>query len=421
MMHSMKVLTISNAYPPYYLGGYELGCRDVMEQLKARGHQVKVLTSTYGVSYPCTDGVVYRWLEFMKLREENWAMNVANGIRRQLDHHRRMESLLDSWQPDVVYIWNLGGLSLDLPLVAQSRALPVCYFISDRWLERWDTSRWYRLWRDDSLPRIVRLSRALLRPIMAHSGMILGAPLDLRRVQFASNFLKESAIRAGKPVADADVIHWGVDLDKFAFREAAQPPRKLLFAGRICPEKGILTAIEAMKVLIHEHGANSLRLTIIGGNSLKPEYCEEIKKLVTSLGLGSHVEFRGFLPRNDLPAVYKEHDIFVFPSQWEEPFSIAVLEAMASGLAVVGTATGGSPEIMRDGENSLLFPKGDAQSCARQIIRLVNDVSFYEQVRWGGRRTVEEKFQLGHTVSGIELSLWNAVKRCDGVRYKQAQ
>ncbi|MFQ5772284.1 MAG: hypothetical protein ACE5HX_17245, partial [bacterium] len=59
----MRILVISNLYPPYFVGGYELGCRDVVDGLKARGHHVKVLTSTYGVNKPEHDSEVYRWLQ----------------------------------------------------------------------------------------------------------------------------------------------------------------------------------------------------------------------------------------------------------------------------------------------------------------------------------------------------------------------
>src|SRR5215211_6131335 len=58
----LRVVVVTNYYPPYFIGGYELGCRDVVEALKSRGHQVRVLTSTYQVDQPQTDGEVYRWL-----------------------------------------------------------------------------------------------------------------------------------------------------------------------------------------------------------------------------------------------------------------------------------------------------------------------------------------------------------------------
>ena len=66
---AMRILIVSNLYPPHHIGGYELGCRDVVEGLKARGHEVKVLTSTYGVGKRKCDGDVHRWLETDLLRK----------------------------------------------------------------------------------------------------------------------------------------------------------------------------------------------------------------------------------------------------------------------------------------------------------------------------------------------------------------
>jgi glycogen synthase len=401
----MKILAVSNFYPPYYMGGYELGCRDVLEGLKARGHRIKILTSTYGVGRPHTDGEVYRWLRLLPLNEQRQKMVLAKTVVMELMQRRSLTGLLREWQPDLLYVWNLAGLSLSLPLLAESLGVPVCYFISDHWLLDWDAARWYDFWRGHFSPWINDLLRFLVFPVGRHLGFIPARPLDLAHVQFASSFLKRSATAAGKSVVDAEVIHWGIRLDDFPFREVRRPPNRLLFVGQVSPEKGVCTAIQAVKLLVHEHRRSSVRLTVVGGNEVHADYIDEMKKLVGSLALSEHVQFAGLLPRKELSAFYRDHDILIFPSVWEEPFSIAVLEAMASGLALVGTHTGGSPEIMNDEVNSLIFSKGDAKSCATQVLRLLDDVNLCEGLRMAGRRTVEEDFRLGRTIDRIERSL----------------
>ena len=59
----MRMLVVSNFYPPHHIGGHELACSEAVQALGERGHQVKVLTSSYGLARPETDGHVYRWLE----------------------------------------------------------------------------------------------------------------------------------------------------------------------------------------------------------------------------------------------------------------------------------------------------------------------------------------------------------------------
>jgi glycosyltransferase involved in cell wall biosynthesis len=108
-----------------------------------------------------------------------------------------------------------------------------------------------------------------------------------------------------------------------------------------------------------------------------------------------------------MPQVYRSHDALVLPSIWDEPFSIGLLEAMASGLAVVGTTTGGSREILADGINALTFSPGDAEALATQIGRLTS-ADLRQRLGRAARRTVEERFTLAAMLERIEEFLQNA-------------
>ena len=232
----------------------------------------------------------------------------------------------------------------------------------------------------------------------------------MRYGQFASHYLKQVALQGGKPVANAKVIHWGVNLDQFPYKTVAHNPKRLLYVGQIVPHKGVHTAIQAMRVLIKEYGCSSVKLTIVGG-SLLPDYMSDMRHLVYSYGLQNNVHFTGFVPRERLPQIYQEHDILLFPSVWDEPFAITLLEAMSCGLAVVGTATGGSSEILQHEVNALVFPKEDARTCASHILQLLNDLEFFERIRKNGRRTVEERFRFEDMMDRIESSLCEVVAR----------
>src|SRR5205085_7979090 len=129
--------------------------------------------------------------------------------------------------------------------------------------------------------------------------------------------------------------------------------------------------------LVEQPDHHSSQLTIVGG----PDYDRRIHRLVSSLGLESHVRFTGLIPREQLPAICRQHYVLLFPSVWDEPFSITLLEAMSCGLAVVGTNTGGSPEILEDEVNALIFPKEDAEACAQQLVRLITAPPLFESLR----------------------------------------
>jgi glycosyltransferase involved in cell wall biosynthesis len=177
-----------------------------------------------------------------------------------------------------------------------------------------------------------------------------------------------------------------------------------LYVGQVTSLKGVHTAVEALKVIVKQPGHRSTTLTIVGG----PDYGNRIHRLVWSLGLENNVRFTGLVPREQLPSIYREHDILLFPSIWEEPFSLTLLEAMSSGLAVVSTNTGGSSEILRSEENALIFRKEDADTCAMQVIRLLEAPRLFDNLRRNARSTVERDFRLDDMVNKIDLELKKA-------------
>jgi glycosyltransferase involved in cell wall biosynthesis len=111
-----------------------------------------------------------------------------------------------------------------------------------------------------------------------------------------------------------------------------------------------------------------------------------------------------------MAGIYNQHQVLLFPSIWEEPFSITILEAMACGLAVIGTTTGGSREILVDGENSLTFAAGDSKALAGQIERIMIDPDLRSNISKVGERLVREKFTLDRMADQIEQCLLAAIE-----------
>jgi glycosyltransferase involved in cell wall biosynthesis len=398
----MRVLVVSNFYPPHYIGGYELGCRDVVERLKARGHEVAVLTSTYGINRPQNGDGIYRWLvsDFATNRPGD-SSDLLGLFKKESTSRRAFNRLCRSFRPEIVYVWNATHISISIPFLAQQKGLPVCYFVSDNWLSRWESDPWYS--QRNRRPR--RAHRSLiwrpLRMLLDRSGLLPQGELNLSHVHFASHYLKRTALESDKPVANADVFHWGVDVDNFRYKERPGNRSRLLYVGQVTSHKGVHTAVEALKAALEDPRYSAATLTIAGG----PDYNGSVQRLSSSLGLDDRVCFTGLIPREQLPRIYREHDMLIFPSIWDEPFSITLLEGMASGLAVVGTDTGGSSEILKDQVNALIFPKEDARACAKQVGRLMEDRELFERIRLTGRRMVEENFRFENMVDKIESSL----------------
>ncbi len=397
----MKLLVISSLYPPHYVGGYELGCRDVVEGLKARGHAVQVLTSTYGVPAPVDDGEVSRWLR----HDRGFQFDTLIGDRLktfQMEVHNRraFRRMVAQTRPDLVYVWSPRNISFSLPMLARHVGLPVCFFVSDTWIARWEHGdRWNAL-PPNPAKRALKQALGVVADLVAGP---VGPPIfDLRHVQFCSDFLKRHALELGQPVGDARVIHWGVDPAQFAPGSPAERPRRLLFVGQIAQVKGTHTAIEAFARIAPRFP--DLTLTVAGG-SIFPGYEAQVRQQAHDSGVGNRIHFTGMLPREQLPDLYRAHDTLIFPSTWHEPFSITLLEGLASGLAVVGTTTGGSAEILRDGDNALTFPADDAATCATQLARLCDDPALFRRLAVAGRASVEHDFTMRRMLDQIETDL----------------
>lgn len=113
----MRILFLTNMYPPYDIGGYEQVCHEVAQGLKARGHEVKILTSRYGRPFlPDEDGEVLRSLYLQA--DLNYYRPVDFFLKRQAQerfNQDNLRSVLDDFAPDIVVVWGMYLLSHSLP------------------------------------------------------------------------------------------------------------------------------------------------------------------------------------------------------------------------------------------------------------------------------------------------------------------
>jgi glycosyltransferase involved in cell wall biosynthesis len=175
------------------------------------------------------------------------------------------------------------------------------------------------------------------------------------------------------------VIPAGVDLAKFhpasdktKIRvELGTPPNRfiLLTVRNLVPRMGLDRLLLAMQTVVEKipHA-----LLIIGGRGpLK----DQLSALVERLALTKHVRMAGFIPEDQLPRYYQMADLFVLPTQELEGFGMVTLEALASGLPVLGTPVGGTNEILRGLDRRLLLSDSTPQTMAQGII------NFYQQIQ----------------------------------------
>jgi L-malate glycosyltransferase len=214
--------------------------------------------------------------------------------------------------------------------------------------------------------------------------------------EFSARSLRE---RDGFGSSRIEVIQNGVDLPKYDLpvdRQALRARlglkegrRYVVTIARFHPVKDHRTLLQAFSEVARAHPDADLLL--VGDGPLRAD----LERYVSDLGLTSRVLFMGI--RDDVADLLRASDIFALTSV-SEASSITLLEAMASHLPVVVTAVGGNPEIVRDGVDGLLAPRGDARAIAAALSRILADSALARRFAESGAERVRSQFQLERTI-----------------------
>jgi glycosyltransferase involved in cell wall biosynthesis len=164
-----------------------------------------------------------------------------------------------------------------------------------------------------------------------------------------------------------------------------------------------MTAAKAMALL---KGKFNGSLTIVGGGD--KDYVEQLKGFVQKENLPVH--FTNASSPDEMPKIYQEHDALLFTSEWPEPFAITPLEAMACGLPVIGTTTGGSAELFREGINALTYRAADAEELSEKITQLELDNELRESIATTGQQEVRTRLAEPIIAAQIESYLQETLR-----------
>jgi glycosyltransferase involved in cell wall biosynthesis len=370
-------------YPPHHLGGYELSCWDVMRRLEARGHHVEVLTTDMRIPGVAGDtveagervqrGLRFYWDDHVLLSPPVWRRALT-----ERHNQRVLRRVVEGFQPDVVSIWNMGAMSLGLLRTLEAADLPMVLSVCDDWLVYGpNLDAWMRLFVNRSA-----VGRAV--------HMATGLPTELPELAsgtfcFVSDFIRQRALREGfARVVTSSVVRSGIETADFAPALAGAHPWtwRVLYVGRIDERKGLDTLVRAMAHLPPE-----ATLEIVGRGDRA--YIDHLQRLASDIGVGERVSY-SVVDRDQLRDTYVAADVVVFPVVWDEPFGLVPVEAMACGVPVVATGTGGSGEFLLDGVNCVLFPPGDADGLARAVLRVASEDAVRRRLIEGGLATARE-------------------------------
>jgi len=214
--------------------------------------------------------------------------------------------------------------------------------------------------------------------------------------------VRDALVKAGIPVGHGPVIYGGTDPEEFQAADVEgcleAGALKMVFLGRLHPDKGAHTVVDALAILNRQSA--DVTLDIYGSGDAA--YGSMLEQKIQAEALEERVRLKAPVARAEIPKLLSRYQVLVFASEWDEPFGRVLTEGMAAGLCVVGTRTGGAAEILTEGETGLSFPPGDAAALARQLKRLAADPELRRRLAANGRVEVGKRFSLERMVTELE-------------------
>lgn len=216
------------------------------------------------------------------------------------------------------------------------------------------------------------------------------------------------------PIAE---IPWGIDTEKFQPTVAPEIRQKynlkgtvIGFVGRMVPEKGILDLLEAF-LLLNEHGASEepLTLCLVGDGPLS----SEIRTRIQHSSLKESICLIPEIPSAEVAKLLGAFDIFVFPSRttsgWKEQFGRALVEAMSTQIAVIGSDSGAIPDVI--GDAGLIFPEGQIDILSRKIRTLVQNPQQRKQLGIQARKRIQENYTWNRFAEKTRNLFWQLMEQ----------
>jgi glycosyltransferase involved in cell wall biosynthesis len=280
----------------------------------------------------------------------------------------RLLRLLREEKPDILHLHSRRGPEILGAIAGRLHGLPVVYSRRNDHAESpLIAGIKYKLY-----DRVVAIS-ACIGEVLKDSG-VPQAKIRVVRSAFKPEPvtpLSRDALRAG----------FGLPTDAFVIAIVAQLIRR----------KGHAVLLDAMPKLLRE--IPKLQVLFFGKGALQ----DELQQRIAAENLGERVRLAGY--REDLPALLEGLDLLVHPA-FAEGLGVSLLQASASGVAIVASRAGGIPEAVRDGVNGLLVPPHEVDALADAIIALAHDDARRRTLGDNGRRLIAEEFSVEAMVDG---------------------
>lgn len=371
----MRVLLITNYFPPHYVGGAEVVVYNNCDGLLQRGIDASVLMINARIPQARDE---HHRIEGVPVHEVTYRpLPVGGGFLQAFDPrvYGGVVAELKRVRPDLVHIHNVSGATM-APFVACRRLdLPVVLTLHDHWLlcpnnmlyradgalcdpaENPDGCNecfrrqdfWANIpWRRRVFASLVENVRLFISPSQKLVDLHVSGGYDRGRFRVVRNAIEPALFQPpSDPMVRSVVREYGLY-------------RTMLFAGSVVETKGMATLIRALPMLSRR--VEGFRLVIAGTG-------DERFMSVWKSSSPSIVRALGRVPFREMRALYAAADLTVIPSVWYENSPMVIYESMLAGTPVLGSKIGGIPELIEPDETGYLFPAGDPGALTEQAVK----------------------------------------------------
>lgn len=389
----MNILMIFDSIYPDNAGGSEVVGYETGKRLVSRGHRVYVLTRRFDSSQ-----LPEETIQGMSVYRYPWNPNGILGRNLSIvwNSYCLYKKLAREVSFDILYFHHvLPTLGIHLSKISNQQ-MKVCNFYTpfhEEFLSN-ATSAADSIFKSVKAAIFFRLESFHLRHCQKIFVLSEYSRNELLRTYGDSSKQKVSRLSGG-----VDVERFSHVIDKKRIRTGLGIPSNkivLLSVRRLVPRMGLDILVQAMKKIIEKRTDVYI---IIGGRGPEREHLEGIVK---NLDLDSYIHFAGYIPDDDLPQYYQSADIFILPSIELEGFGLVTLEALASGVPVLGSSVGATAEILSGLDKDLLLQAMNPADLAKAVLDLISSGKLNEEFSRKCREYALTNFSWDQTTAEIE-------------------
>ena len=393
----MKIAIFTDTYLPE-INGVSV-CVNLLARELSKYHKVILFCPKYLKGNKKGTG------DFKLIRIKSVPLPVYNTLRFSLPNIVRIYKILKKFKPDIIHFHCPGPLGIASVVLSKTLNIPVVttyhtlynellFYISP-------ADKLKKIIKEKTLSSSIYSSKntkklSLIWKRMLNTKRRKGSRMEkitwkaivefhsiCNKIIVPSPTVKRSFDKKGLKNKTVNIFN-GVDINQnFLPKNDYKLRNNILFVGRIAKEKNIDVLLKAFEIT--KTKLPNLKLTIVGDGPV----LSDLKKLAMKLNIENDVKFLGLIPQKELSGIYRDADIFCITSTAENQ-ALVVLEAMASGLPILGVNKHGLSDLIENDKNGHLIKPGDAKFLSKFIIELIEDQNKRERFGRYSRKMAEK-------------------------------